>query len=221
MSAEKKTGEEKSASFISEPVRKRLPSYYRMLVRLYADGHMRISSDELAAVMHSTPSQVRGDLLSIGCSGRKGYGYLITKLYNRIGEVMQIQDSYSAVMIGGGSLASVLSGCHLFTKRGVKLVGSFAAECREAALDGNGRECGRYVYDTAEIERFCRETQVDIMILACDAENATALAALAERVGISGIWNFSDTDIKSESLAVRNVHIEDSLMMLCSEIKQK
>ena len=203
MSKEMKKDAVGAAESIPEPVKKRLPSYYRMLLKLYAEGYLRISSDELASAMGFSPSQVRGDMLAVGCSGQKGYGYLITKLYNRIGEVLCIQDSYCAVMIGGGSLAEALSGCHLFTKRGVKLIGSFPT------------------VDEAAIADFCRERRVDIMILACDAGNAARLASLAEELGVPGIWNFSDTDISSERVAVRNVHFEDSLMLLCSEITKK
>ncbi|MBR2459640.1 MAG: hypothetical protein IKB34_00200 [Clostridia bacterium] len=195
-------------SHLTEPVRRRLPSYYRALIGLYADGYMKISSVQLANAMGLAPSQVRTDMLSIGCTGQKGYGYHTADLYKRIGEVLQIHDRFSAVIVGDGELSRHLAECHLFTKRGIKLTGRFSV---------NDLSDGAMI---TELEEFCLQSHVDIMVLACDGRIAKKCVELGERAGVRGIMNFSDCDVTSDKLTVRNLHIEDPIMMLCSEMNK-
>lgn len=195
---------------INEPLRRRLPRYYRVLLRLYAEGHEVVSSETLSSLTGIAPSQVRGDMSSIGCYGQTGYGYRITKLYRRLGEVLHLCDCYSAVIVGGGALAAAVSECALFTRRGVKLVGRIGTDGEESV--------GQVV---ASLVRLCEERRADILILACGEALALACAEKAEELGISGILNLSDVEIVSERLTVRDLHIEDPLMMLCSSLPER
>ena len=203
-------GKRSEAVCLSEPTRRRLPAYYRALVGLYAEGNLKISSDKLAERLGLAPSQVRTDMLAIGCSGHKGYGYLITDAYKRIGEVMRIHDVYKAVAIGNGPLADAVCGCSMFTKRGIKLVGRFSS----FAADDGGE-----ILPICRLEEFCLGDRVDIMIFACGAAEANECLKIAEKVGVKGIMNFSEADICTENITVRNLHVEDALMMLCAEIE--
>lgn len=192
---------------IAESVRRRLPAYYRALIAMYAEGEEKVSSKQLAAVIGLAESQVRTDMLAIGCKGQKGYGYGIARLYKRIGEVMGLGDAYSAVIVGSGATAESVAASQLFTKRGIKLVGRFSEE--DVAAEGE---------NTSRLEEFCRVERVDIFILACGGEGASRCLLLGERLGIRGVLNLSESDLHSDTVTVRNIHIEDALMMLCSEI---
>ena len=204
--AEQKCGE-RDDSLLKEPIRRRLPAYYRALIELYSQGEEKVSSKQLAALVGSAESQVRTDMLAIGCKGQTGYGYQIARLYRRIGEVMHIHDKYSAVIIGDGALAEAISLSHLFTKRGIKLVGKFSASELNASPDGN-----------VSVDTFCLENSVDIMIIACDTSKADECLKIAESTKIKGVLNFTEADLTSERITVRNLHIDDTLMMLCSEL---
>ena len=57
------------------------------------------------------------------------------------------------------------------------------------------------------------------MIFACGAAEANECLKIAEKVGVKGIMNFSEADICMENITVRNLHVEDALMMLCAEIE--
>ena len=195
------------SSPITEPVRRRLPAYYRALIAMYGEGMEKVSSRQLSIVIGLTESQVRADMTAIGCIGRKGYGYNIARLYGRIGEVMRLRDRYSAAVVGSGALADAVSASQLFTKRGIKLISRFT---ESDAVSGNEL--------FSRLSVFCRSETVDILILACDGRTAAECLALAENTGIKGVMNFSETDLHSERLTVRNIHIDDALMMLCSEI---
>jgi len=191
---------EREELIITETVRRRLPAYYRALITMYGEGREKVSSRQLSAVIGLTESQIRTDLLSIGCKGQKAYGYNIARLYTRIGEIMRLRDRYTAVIVGEGALAEAVSDSHLFTKRGIKLLRRFCTA------------------DMSELEGFCQEHTVDIMILSCSGTVAWKCLAMAESVGVLGVMNLSETDLCSEKLTVRNLHIEDALMMLCSEL---
>ena len=56
------------------------------------------------------------------------------------------------------------------------------------------------------------------MIVACEAAKAHECLRIAEKTGIKGVMNFSEAELTSEILTVRNLHVDDVLMMLCSEI---
>ena len=62
---------------ISKAVIRRLPRYYRYLEELKNQGVERISSQELADMMHVTASQIRQDLNHFGGFGQQGYGYKV------------------------------------------------------------------------------------------------------------------------------------------------
>ena len=206
-------------SELSEPIKRRLPAYYRALLGMYAEGYVKISSKQLAEATELTESRVRTDMQAIGYSGQTGYGYQIIGLYKRIGEVLRIHDKYSAVTVGAGEFAEAVCGCHLFTKRGIKLIGRFhGMQESEVAARMGGSDVN--VLPFTELEDFLGANQVDIMILACDGRTALQCREIAEKKGVSGIMNFSELDIRSDTLSVRNMHIEDPLMMLCSEIKR-
>ena len=192
---------DRDESLITEPIRRRLPAYYRALIGLYAEGEEKVSSKQLAVLVGYSETQVKTDMSAIGCKGQPGYGYSIARLYRRIGEVMNVHDKYSAVIIGEGAFAEAVSQSHLFTKRGIKLAGRFPN------IDEN-----------AGVETFCRENSIDIMIVTGDAAKAHECLRIAEKTGIKGIMNFSEAELTSEILTVRNLHVDDILMMLCSEI---
>ena len=192
---------------ITEPVRRRLPAYYRALIAMYGKGEEKVSSRQLAAIIGSAESQVRTDMLAIGCKGQKGYGYSIARLYKRIGEVMRLRDTYSAVIVGEGHTSEAVASSHLFTKRGIKLLGRFSET--DTVGDGDG---------ISKLEQFCRDQTVDIFIFTCNGATALRGLALAENMGIHGVLNLSELDLRSDTVTVRNVHVEDALMMLCSEI---
>ena len=192
---------------ITEPVRRRLPAYYRALIAMYGKGEEKVSSRQLAAIIGSAESQVRTDMLAIGCKGQKGYGYSIARLYNRIGEVMCLRDSYTAVIVGEGHTSQAVAASHLFTKRGIKLLGRFSEA--DTADDGE---------TVSALAQFCSVERVDIFIFTCSGATALRCLMLAEKLGIRGVLNLSELDLCSDTVTVRNVHVEDALMMLCSEI---
>ena len=196
---------------------KRLPRYHRYLGDLLRDGRGRISSAELSKIMDVTASQIRQDLNCFGGFGQQGYGYNISYLHSKISELLGVNQGFNAVIVGAGNLGHALSATHMFERRGVT---------RLALFDTNPEIIGKKiyglpVYDVSELREFCRANKVDIGVLTVPKEAAAEIAEALADSGVRGIWNFANMELRSpkESVIVENIHLGDSLMTLCYEIK--
>ena len=79
------------------------------------------------------------------------------------------------------------------------------------------------VLATSELYNFCRENGVQIGVLTVPKEAAYEVAKIMTDAGVKGIWNFANMELKleDESVIVENIHLGDSLMTLCYEIKSQ
>ena len=204
---------------VSPAVIKRLPRYFRYLRELIRNGKLRISSGELAAMMNVTASQIRQDLNCFGGFGQQGYGYNVNHLYARICEILGVAEGYRAVVVGAGNLGKALMRNPMFEKRGVDIVAAFDDN---TAIVGT-TIAGIPVHAMSEFEQFCAENTVDIAVLTLPKDCAVEAAERAVKCGVCGIWNFTGKELEEQrdTVAVENVHIGDSLMTLCYEMRSR
>ena len=204
---------------VSPAVIRRLPRYHRYLGDLIRAGKMRISSKELAKLMGVTASQIRHDLNCFGGFGQQGYGYNVKYLHGKIGELLGTDEGFRAVIIGAGNLGRALAGTHMFDRRGVTRVALFD---NSASLIGS-KIYGIPVYHVDALGAFCREHKVEIGVLTVPKEAAKSVADVLVKNGVKGIWNFANMELKvdDESVVVENIHLGDSLMTLCYEVKNR
>ena len=201
---------------ISSAVIKRLPRYFRYLRELLEAGTLRISSGELSKMMNVTASQIRQDLNCFGGFGQQGYGYNVKYLYGKISEILGVDKEYRAVIVGAGHLGLALVGSPMFAKRGVTLAALF-----DNSSEVIGKEYGNlHVYDVTELESYIKNNQIDIAVLTLPRAYAKETAERLARLGIKGIWNFTNVELEFEEFdtVVQNVHIGDSLMQLTYRI---
>ncbi len=208
----------KDSSSISVQVIKRLPRYHRYLEDLRNAGVVRISSKELSQRMGVTASQIRQDLNCFGGFGQQGYGYNIEQLYNEIGNILGLNNTARAVLIGAGNLGRAIATHLRFDLRGFELIGVF---------DNNpniiGREVGGVkVSPSSELETFCRENSPTAAILCVPTDAASEIVSHLISFGVKGFWNFTQYDISHyyNNISVENVHLGDSLMTLRYQIKK-
>ncbi len=203
---------------VSIPVIKRLPRYHRYLEELKNLGVVRISSKELSARMGLTASQIRQDLNCFGGFGQQGYGYNIEQLYNEIGAILGLNNKSKAIMIGAGNLGHAIATHIHFDNRGFDLVGIFD---NNPAVIGT-RVGGKVVMSSDDLEEFCIKEKPVVAILCIPAEYAAENADKLVSLGIKGFWNFTQYDLvhRYENIAVENVHLGDSLMTLCYQVKE-
>ncbi len=202
---------------VSDAVIKRLPRYHRYLGDLIAEGRLRISSAELSKIMNVTASQIRQDLNCFGGFGQQGYGYNIKYLYGKISELLGVTENYTAVIVGAGNLGRALASTRMFARRGVTKVALFDIDEKIIGTEIYGIK----VYHIDELYDYCQSNNVDIGVLTVPKDVAHPVAHTLARAGIKGIWNFANTELELDlpSVKVENIHLGDSLMHLCYEIK--
>lgn len=203
---------------VSVPVIKRLPRYHRYLEELKKMGIVRISSKELSVRMGLTASQIRQDFNCFGGFGQQGYGYNIEQLYNEIGNILGINNSSKAILIGAGNLGHAIATHLNFQNKGFELISIFDNNPEVVGTTVGGL----VVLSSDDLEDFCKKENPDIAILCIPAEYAAENADKLVSLGIKGFWNFTQYDLvhRYENIAVENVHLGDSLMTLCYQINE-
>ena len=197
---------------------RRLPRYYRYLGQLLKEGIQRISSGDLSEKMSVTASQIRQDFNYFGGFGQQGYGYNVEYLYNEIGEILGLNDGDTTIIIGAGNLGTALANQDNFEKRGFTLIGLFdnSPEVIGTTVHGN------VVMSIDNLEEFLSKNHVDIAILTVPKSEVESIADRLINAGVKGLMNFSYIELsESENIAIENIHLSDSLMMLSYKIKQK
>ncbi len=202
---------------VSGAVIKRLPRYHRYLGELLREGRLRISSADLSRLMNVTASQIRQDLNCFGGFGQQGYGYNVKYLYGKISELLGVEEGYSAVIVGAGNLGRALASTHMFERRGVNRISMFDSNPEIIGKSFSGIP----VYDVANLGEFCKREKVTIGVLTVPKEAAYEVCRVLIDSGVKGIWNFANMELKlqNEPVIVENIHLGDSLMKLCYEIK--
>lgn len=205
------------SSGISPLVIKRLPRYYRFLEELLKEGKSRISSAELAKRMGLTASQIRQDLNCFGGFGQQGYGYSVVELKDSIAEILGIDKYEKAILIGAGNLGRAISTHVKFESFGFKLIGVFDKKESATGMIINDMP----VRHIKGLENFCRDNKPSTAVLCIPKEEAKAAVEELISFGIKGFWNFTHYDIAVNHpfVAVKNVHLSDSLMTLRYNIK--
>ncbi|MBQ5782872.1 MAG: redox-sensing transcriptional repressor Rex [Oscillospiraceae bacterium] len=201
---------------VSLPVIRRLPRYFRYICELKAAGKTRVSSSQLAAIMGSTPSQVRQDFNCFGGFGQQGIGYSVELLHDEIEGLLFPNDHINAVLVGAGSLGATIANFVLTDTEGVNLT---------AIFDNNTNLVGKNLHNIRihhadTIVDYCHENKVDLIIVCIPKSAAEKFAPVLSKTDVKGVWNFSHYDfgIFDKSLVVENVHLRDSLMALSYRI---
>ncbi len=202
---------------VSSAVIKRLPRYHRYLGELLREGKLRISSAELSELMGLTASQIRQDLNCFGGFGQQGYGYNIRYLHGKISELLGVTDGFRAVIVGAGNLGHALATSHMFERRGVNRLALF--DIKESLV--NSEIAGIPIYHISSLGEFCKNERVDIGVLTVPKEAAEEVSDIMVKAGVTGIWNFANMELKisNPDVRVENIHLGDSLLTLCYEIK--
>lgn len=197
---------------ISHSVIKRLPRYYRFTGELIRQGIVRISSGELAEKMSLTASQIRQDLNCFGGFGQQGYGYNLAELREEIGKILGVSNGYKTVLIGAGNLGRAIAAHMDFEAYGCELAGIFDNDPERSGKTVAGLK----IMHVSEMESFFEAEKPQIAILCIPKSSAQELADRLVALGIKAFWNFSHYDIKisHKNVAVENVHLGDSIMML-------
>lgn len=181
------------ADKISEAVVRRLPVYLRYLNELHKREVTTVSSQELGQKLDLNPAQIRKDLAYFGDFGRKGIGYDVMYLIDKIRHILKIDQQINVALVGAGNLGQALSNYNAYLKDNMKIV---------AVFDSSPPKIGRQintltVQPMEELRDTVRKLHIRIGIITVPDFEAQHVADEMIGSGIEAILNFAPTIIKA------------------------
>lgn len=171
---------------------KRLPVYLRVLEDLLSDRIAVVSSAELSARTGFSPEQIRKDLAYFGAFGTRGVGYDSATLSRRIREILGLQGTLHAALVGAGNLGTALARYSLSKYKDVRI---------SAIFDNDPSKVGRQIQGVeispmGQLPEICRRLGVKIGIIAVPAQEAQNVATALCDAGVEAILNFSPVKLR-------------------------
>lgn len=189
---------------ISDSTVRRLSLYLNQLRALSTRGLPLVSSRELAEGSGTTAAQVRKDLSNFGSFGKRGQGYAVDELRERIESILGLEDRWRVAVVGAGKIGTALLGYRDLQARGFEIVAAFDTDPEKTGRDVFGVP----VYPVDELERRLEELDVGIVILATPPAVAAEVATRVAAVGVEGILSFAASKLETDApVAVRWVDV--------------
>lgn len=180
---------------ISEAVVRRLPVYLRYLNELHNREVSTVSSQELGQRLDLNPAQIRKDLAYFGDFGRKGIGYDVSYLIEKIRHILKLDQKINVVLVGAGNLGHALSNYNAFLKDNMKIVAVFDADAPKVGTKINNL----VVQPMEELTDTIKKNGIRIGIITVPDVEAQNVADSLISAGIEAILNFAPTILKAPS----------------------
>lgn len=178
---------------ISEAVVRRLPIYLRYLSELQRREVATVSSQELGQKLDLNPAQIRKDLAYFGDFGRKGIGYDVAYLIEKIRHILNLDQQINVVLVGAGNLGHALSNYNTYLKENLKII---------AVFDAYEPKVGTYI-NTLEVQPMenlsatIKQHNIRIGIITVPEHEAQQVADKLVEAGIGAILNFAPVVLKA------------------------
>lgn len=178
---------------ISEAVVRRLPVYLRYLNELHKREVTTVSSQELGQKLDLNPAQIRKDLAYFGDFGRKGIGYDVSYLIEKIRQILKLDQRINVALVGAGNLGHALSNYNAFLKDNMKIVAVFDSHPSKVGTRINNLT----VQPMEELEHTIRDNVIRIGIITVPDFEAQNVANQLISAGIEAILNFAPIILKA------------------------
>lgn len=170
---------------------RRMPRYLRAFSLLGQEGQGFISSRQLADQLHLNPPQIRKDLSYFGDFGTRGVGYPVTTTAQKIREILKLDITQKAALIGAGRLGTAIAAYPGFSLFGFNIAAIF--DNSPAKI---GKEiAGLTIQDIALLSTI-KDQDIHLAILAIPADAAQTCADVLVQSGVKGIMNLSPCWLK-------------------------
>jgi redox-sensing transcriptional repressor len=177
---------------IPEGVIERLPSYLSVLIQLRQDGCYTVSSARLGELTDINPAQIRRDLTHFGSFGKRGVGYEIVTLIDKIQHILGSDHTHRLVLVGAGHLGSAIASYNGLRARGFVVAAIFDKDPEKVGQ----RIADIIVQDVDELERVVRDQSIRIGVIAVPPEAAQDVADRLSAAGIRVILNYTSVVVK-------------------------
>ena len=178
---------------ISDAVIRRLPVYLRYLNELRMSDVQTVSSQELGEKLDLNPAQIRKDLAYFGEFGRKGIGYNVAYLIEKIRQILHLDRTLHVGLAGTGNLGRALCNYRTYLNENMKIVALFDADPQKVGMVIQNLR----VQPMEELVDTVRERNIKIGMITVPAHEAQRVADQFIAAGVKGILNFAPTVLKA------------------------
>ena len=186
---------------VPQGVIERLPTYLNALIQLRQDGASTVSSARLGEMTEVNPAQIRRDLAYFGSFGKRGVGYDIVTLVDRVQHILGSDHTHRIVLVGAGNLGSAIAAYDGLRQKGFIVAAIFDSDPTKI-----GRRIGDIiVQDVATLEATVRSQDIRMGVIAVTPSAAQHIADLMCAAGIQVILNYTPTMVRvSDGVTLHN-----------------
>lgn len=189
---------------VADSTVRRLSLYLRFLDDFEGQGVETVSSEALAQRGGTTSAQVRKDLSFFGSFGKRGLGYYVPELAQRLRQILGLGRRYRVAMIGAGKIGSALVQYRGFTQRGFDIVAIFDNDPSKIGTQWNGLT----VLPIDRLEQELKSQQVDMAVLVTPGDAAQSVADRVVGQGVKAILNFAPIQLNvPDDVVVKTVNL--------------
>lgn len=174
---------------VPEGVIERLPRYLNVLLHLRSIGTHTVSSAMLSELCSVNAAQIRRDFAYFGQFGKRGVGYDVSLLVNRLQRILGSDHMHRLAIVGAGNLGSAIASYDGLRVRGFHIAALFDNDTRRIGT----RIGDLIVRDIAELDRVVSEQNIRFGVIAVPPESAQVAADRMCAAGIEVILNYSTT----------------------------
>jgi redox-sensing transcriptional repressor len=165
----------------------RLPAYLNVLLQLRTSGDMTVSSARLGELARVNPAQIRRDLTHFGSFGRRGIGYDVQTLVDRIQHILGSDHVHRLALVGAGNLGSAIAGYAGLSKHGFIVSAVFDTDPAKIG----GRIGDLAVLDMNDLDAAVRRQSISIGVIAVPPEAAQSVADRLAAAGVRVLLNYT------------------------------
>lgn len=196
---------------IAESTIRRLSLYLRFLEEFEQGGISTVSSEELAQRGGTTSAQVRKDLSFFGSFGKRGLGYDVHELAERLRQIMGLGREWKVIIIGAGKIGTALAAYRGFRERGFSVIAVYDSSPDKIG----GKVDGFTVRDIRNLSRDAQREKPDIAVLTIPAEGAQEVVDRLVASGIRAVLSFAPAQLQvPPTVALKNMNMAMELESL-------
>ncbi|MDO8747559.1 MAG: redox-sensing transcriptional repressor Rex [Candidatus Omnitrophota bacterium] len=196
----------------------RMSLYLRALQELsQTQASPTISSLGLSKELNISPDQLRRDLWYFGQFGRRGVGYSIDSLKNKISEILGLNKRWNICICGAGNLGSALLAYKGFKEQNLNISACFDADPKKIYK----KKGGITIYPLEDMKKIIRSSCIEIAIIAAPVNAAQAIVDRLVSCDIKAILNFAPVKLSvPPKVKLRNVDLSTELFNLTYFLSQ-
>jgi redox-sensing transcriptional repressor len=170
-----------------------------------------VSSQDLGQKLDLNPAQIRKDLAYFGEFGKKGIGYDVAYLIEKIRQILKLDQTIPVALVGAGNLGRALCNYNAYLKDNMKIVAVFDSSPDKIGIQMNNLT----VLPMTALGESIKEHKVRIGIITVPAFEAQLVANQFVEAGVEAILNFAPVIIKVPTeIRVHHADFTTELMSL-------